>query len=151
MIEFVETYPRSRFRLTSSFRLNRYVADIIGQALGDRAADTLRQRAPELSSGTYHRPSRLAYGSIAALIVGGLFVLHGPTIAVIETILTVCFLSWLGLRLLGCFLPPATISGSLLADRDLPVYTIIVALYREASTVQSLIASLRAIAYPGIR
>ena len=126
----------------------RFIADNAGEALGNLAADALLHRAPALSSGARHASSRLVYAFLAALIAAALLVFHGPTIAVIATVLTVFFLTWLGLRLLGCFLPPVPIERSPPADRDLPVYTIIVALYREANAVQTLIASLRAIAYP---
>jgi hypothetical protein len=35
-------------------------------------------------------------------------------------------------------------------DRELPTYTVIVALYREAAAVKGLVAALRRLNYPGI-
>ncbi|MFZ3352343.1 MAG: hypothetical protein WA268_15910, partial [Xanthobacteraceae bacterium] len=35
-------------------------------------------------------------------------------------------------------------------DRDLPIYTIICALYREEKVVDKLVAAIRALDYPGI-
>jgi cellulose synthase/poly-beta-1,6-N-acetylglucosamine synthase-like glycosyltransferase len=62
--------------------------------------------------------------------------------------LSCLFLCWLGLRIFGsCLRQPLARRGRI-PDRELPVYTIIAALYREARAVPELIESLRQLDYP---
>ena len=49
---------------------------------------------------------------------------------------------------MGSFLTPPLVRPVRIADRRLPVYTIIVALYREAMAVDELVAALRSLDYP---
>jgi hypothetical protein len=54
------------------------------------------------------------------------------------------------LRLFGSFVEPVPTRPANLSDRELPVYTVIVALYRETESVSALVASLRKLDYPGL-
>jgi len=148
LIDYAARQPRVRFRLTSSFRLNAFVADHAAVALGDLAADALLHRRPDVSSGASNRRSWTIVLSFVALLLGAWLIVPGATVALVEAMLATCFLAWLALRLLGCFVPPKAVTTQPRADRDLPVYTVVVALYREADSVADLIASLRALDYP---
>src|SRR5207249_3780233 len=59
------------------------------------------------------------------------------------------FIAWTGLRLVGIASEgPARVQPRAVPDDRLPIYTIIVALYREAAAVKDLVAALRRLAYP---
>jgi cellulose synthase/poly-beta-1,6-N-acetylglucosamine synthase-like glycosyltransferase len=67
----------------------------------------------------------------------------------IETLLALMFIAWIVLRLVGAFMRlPGRRRRTAIPDDALPVYTVMVALYREASSVDSLIAAVRALDYP---
>jgi cellulose synthase/poly-beta-1,6-N-acetylglucosamine synthase-like glycosyltransferase len=137
-----------RIRLTSTASLNRFIARHAGQALGARAAQALQRRWPELSAAP--RRARLSLGGLLAAAVGTAVLIAFPTqtIAAIEAMLAAGFLAWLALRLVGSLVEPAPTAPAAVSDRELPVYTIIVALYRETETVEALVASLRRLDYP---
>ena len=137
-----------RLRLTTAARLHRFVAGRAAARIGQIAGDGLPSRHPDLSAGA---PGRI-WPALAALAMGTtLALLAAPiaTILVIEAILAAVFLSWTGLRLASMLSPPLR-SGLRLrySDADLPVYTVIVALYREAAAVPGLIDALEALDYP---
>jgi hypothetical protein len=66
-------------------------------------------------------------------------------------LLAVGFLTWLGLRLLGSFVHEPPSRPTSISDRELPFYTIIVPLSREARSVKGLVKALRTLDYPGLR
>jgi cellulose synthase/poly-beta-1,6-N-acetylglucosamine synthase-like glycosyltransferase len=148
LLGYARNHPRLSFRLASSARLNGFIADHMAEPLGSRAADALLRVRPDLSAG--HRDPRIlmVFATIAALFVGGLFTDPGTTLVVANAILASVFLTWLMFRLLGCMLASKPQASHHIPDRELPVYTVIVALYREAESVHDLIASLRALDYP---
>jgi len=141
-----------RIRLTSTARLHDYVARHCAQDIERRAVDALRMKHPEFSAGVgrSRRMVTLAYLALIALTV---FAMPGAALMVTEVLLGVIFLAWTGLRLLGL------LSERFLRRRQrrtfndgwLPVYSIVIALYREAAAVPGLVAALRALDYPGIR
>ncbi|MEA2952766.1 MAG: glycosyltransferase XagB [Alphaproteobacteria bacterium] len=138
-----------RFRFTSAERLQQFVAGHGDEALGRRAADGLRLARPDLSAAPRaRRPIAAPLISVAALAVG-LFAAAAPVIATINATLAAIFLAWSALRMFGGLVkhrkPNCRIN---LADSELPVYTIIAALYREAASVENLVASLRQLDYP---
>jgi cellulose synthase/poly-beta-1,6-N-acetylglucosamine synthase-like glycosyltransferase len=148
LLDYAEKHPRIRFRITSPTRLNRFIAHVAGAALGDHAADALRNRWPDFSSSQRNTRSWTILFCMLASFVSAWLTVPGATIAFAETTLAGFFLTWLALRLLGSFIPPAAGERLPLSDRTLPVYTIIVALYREACSVAELVASLRSLEYP---
>jgi cellulose synthase/poly-beta-1,6-N-acetylglucosamine synthase-like glycosyltransferase len=61
----------------------------------------------------------------------------------------VIFLAWTGLRVSAAGVPKGIDTpGAPVPDHELPVYTVIVALYREAAVVRRLVAALDAFDYP---
>lgn len=148
LIDYAARHPRHRFRLTSAARLNGYVADFAAEALGDLAADALRRRSPDLSAATRSTWQWAIMAPLIAIVVGALAVFPGPGLAAAMTVLAGCFLLWLALRLGVCLMPPRRTAPAPVPDRGLPVYSIVAALYREAETVDALIAALRALDYP---
>jgi len=74
-----------------------------------------------------------------------------PAIEALATLLRTVFLGAAGLRLLSvAFARRTPRSSTRSADQELPIYTIICALYREANVVDGLVAAIRSLDYPGI-
>lgn len=142
---------RHRVRLTTNERLARFVTRHASRLIGYRAAEALRSEKPTLSAGTGRRRST----SIAMLVAGlALFSIVAPGTAgiAVEVALGLIFIAWLALRLLGMFSPiPRHRKPPAEPDSGLPIYTIVVALYREAAAAKDLIAALRNLNYPAER
>jgi hypothetical protein len=149
-LDYADRHPNVRFRLTSAARLNAFIARCGADALGYQAADALNVASPQLSAGSRDRSPAYALAAVAGLALGAMIAFPSTAIHVFGAILTFLFLCWLALRLFGSCLQQSPPKPSHIPDSELPVYTIIVALYREAEAVEELIASLRQIDYPGI-
>ncbi len=86
-----------------------------------------------------------------ALLVFGIFAVIPVAIDFCAVLLCAVFLAAAALRLLSvAFAPRKPDRAAVIADHELPIYTIICPLYREASVVGNLVAALRALDYPGI-
>jgi hypothetical protein len=145
-------YPdlASRFRLTTTERLDRFALRVAGHTLGELAAHGLRRQQPQLSAAPLHgvgatiRRRMLLPVTIA---VCALALWTAPF--AVEGALALFFLAWLALRFATALMrrprkaPPA---GR--ADRDLPLYTIVAALYREQRSVDGLLNAIARLDYP---
>ena len=141
---------RLRTSLTSPASLRRQVLADAGPALADAAAFDLMRRTPERSAATL-RPGRLLIILAALLglpLAGALVLAPAATALLVQAALSVVFLSWIALRLAGCFYAPSEAPAPPLAERDLPPYSILVPLYREAASLPGLVAALGALDYP---
>jgi hypothetical protein len=150
LLDAIERTPdiKPRIRITSDARLQKFIADRAGDALGQMAAESLRAKRPELSAGTGQRRSIVTAAAVAGIAV---FALTAPGIAglAMETILGLIFLAWTLLRLLGILsLRSVRRATQPIPDNQLPVYSIVVALYREAAAAGDLVAALRKLNYP---
>lgn len=115
------------------------------------AIEGLRERHPALSAAPDHRRPRLRAllrrGCIGVALFGALAIAASyPTAA--GSLLALIFLAGIGLRLVASLLPVARRIPPRMADADLPVYSVIVALYREAPSVRQLLGALTALDYP---
>src|SRR5581483_6186777 len=137
------------FRLTSARRLQDFVFKHCKAGIARRAVGELENLWPELSAAPRPRSKKRAFLSIAALAVAATALsLHGTTVAV-DVMLAIIFLAWSVLRLFGCLMrPPARKRPARIADDQLPTYSIIAALYREAVSVEHLVSCLRQLDYP---
>ncbi len=140
--------PKDRFRLTSPQRLRQFVLHHGARALGERAADALRTARPELSAAVCPPPVRAAWLAGIAAAVSAAIVLHGAASVLASAALALTFLAWTGLRLVGAATRWRGWRALRLPAHELPVYTVIVALYDEATAVPGLIAALRRLDYP---
>lgn len=137
-----------RIRITSAARLRAFVARHCRRELDYKAADEFRAEHPELSAGV-EQHHRIAIGIVLAATLVALIVAPGISITAIELVLGSIFLAWTGLRFLGLLSErllrrePQTFS-----EDWLPVYSIIIALYREAAAVDELVTALRRLRYP---
>ncbi len=150
LIRFVSRSPHlaHRIRLTSSGQLSRFIARHGDAALGAIADRRLSTQWPQFSAAPHRRrpPLMLAATAFAVIAIGYLF--PDPMRIAIEAALAFGFLGWLALRIVGSFLTPPLVRPVRIDDRHLPVYTIIVALYREAAAVEDLIRTLHELDYP---
>jgi Glycosyltransferase like family 2 len=136
--------------LTSSERLLRFVARHTQKALGRRAADGLRRSRPLFSNAPRrHGAKRITVLGFVLLAVTILCLRSAPAIEALAPLLCTVFLGAAGLRLLSvAFARRTPRSSTRSADHELPIYTIICALYREANVVAGLVAAIRSLDYP---
>ncbi|MBI3702856.1 MAG: glycosyltransferase, partial [Rhizobiales bacterium] len=149
MIEDTPARAR-RFRFTSSERLNRFVLRYAGSALAASASERLKQATPMLSAapprwrGYIVRTALIGLSTLAIAAVA-----PATTALVFEVMLATVFLAWLGLRLTGVFVGAHRRDPSpRLPDAELPNYTVIAALYREAASVDGLLSAIERLDYP---
>lgn len=137
-------------RLTTSDRLMQFAMRDAGETAGHRASDMLARLYPALSAGPPRW--RFPYRTLCVVTTSALAIewMWPDTLAMATNILlSAFFVAWTALRVVGLIVrPPPRPSGRAIADRDLPVYTIMVALYREASSVDGLLTAIGQLDYP---
>ena len=138
------------FRLTTAARLQAFVSRHAEVAIGERATRHLAEAHPEMSAAPPRRwPSFML---LSAVGTAGLLALYATPTAVklaCDTFLTLLFLAWTVLRMVGVlFGPIPALRRARLPDRELPIYTIMAPLYREARSVPGLVTALRGLDYP---
>jgi hypothetical protein len=140
------------FRLTSPARMSRFASRRAQAALGRRAATELQRLQPHLSNAP--RQGAAGWIALAALAaVSGAIFAAAPG-AVINALGASCCAAILaaGALRLVCALRagPRLAPRPRTPDCDLPVYSVICPLYREAKVVRQLVDAVRALDYPGI-
>ena len=150
--QLIEQRPtRARyFRFTSAERLTRFALRHGGKAIAARATRTLQRSWPMLSAAPPRWRTDVAPVAISIMLtIAAVLAAPAATALAIEVTLALIFLAWLGLRLAGAFVKWFVPDASLdLPDPLLPVYTIIAALYREAASVDGLLAAIERLNYP---
>ena len=150
----VITLARSRpdlaafVRLTSTGRLRRFVTSRAMEALGAHAAENLRTTRPLLSAGARGVPRGLTWIGVLAVLTGAAMFTPKMLIATAGTALAAVFLAWTLLRLIGAATAWRRWRRLRIAPHQLPAYSIIVALYDEASAVEGLVSALLNLDYP---
>jgi cellulose synthase/poly-beta-1,6-N-acetylglucosamine synthase-like glycosyltransferase len=156
IVRLITQYPslHSRIRLAPVTRFNAFLEYHSGGALADLAAEGLAARFPYLSAApvaaSQSRASRLLSYLLRLAIPAALLTLAPMLlIDVCGVMLTIWFLLFTSLRLAGCFSPPKHRRPlPRLHDSALPIYTVVAALYREASSVAPLMQHIDALDYP---
>ena len=141
--------PSRHFRLTTTARLDRFVQRAAGAAWAEQAANGLARERPLVSAAPLHR--RHAWRTRLALMLALTAVSLGFAAAPLaaEAVLALFFIAWLALRLATALVPrPRERPPAARADRDLPVYTVIAALYREARSIRGLLHAIERLDYP---
>ena len=132
------------FRLTSADRLRQFVLQHSQRALGRRAAESLRQHQP-LFSNAPPKGGRPVLRAIA-LAATHIPLFHPRATSRHRGVSGLCcvlFLAAAILRLLSaCFAETAADTPADRDDRELPIYTVICALYREAAVVRDLVGAI---------
>jgi hypothetical protein len=136
------------FVISSPQRLSALVRAKAGSRIAEAAARDLERRDPTLSA--HSGLSRRQIACIAALAVVGTalwLVAPGVPRAAASILLWLIFAAWIVVRNLAAA-AGAPRAFAPLADEDLPVYSIVAPLYREARVVRKLVKALDAIDYP---
>jgi glycosyltransferase XagB len=141
----------AQFELTTTHDFNRFLAEHAGGVLAQQAAEGLSQRWPELSAVSRARTRWQKFWR-AAIILGIAGVIAIPSLLGEEIwsgVLTATFVVFAGFRFLGCLVPrlPAP-KRRHLPDAELPIYTVMIALYREATSVAPLLQAISDLDYP---
>lgn len=142
----------ARFRFTTAEHFNRFVLRVAGERLSGNASDALKQKWPAMSAALPYRLGNFVpLTPVALAIAGALFLAPAATARGFEILLAAIFVTWLALRIIGAFVPRgAAASLPLGHDHALPVYTIICALYQEASSVNGLLSAIERLDYPAL-
>jgi len=122
-----------------------------GRAIVEEASWGLAQTSPHLSAVRRLTPTQ-AMGLAAMLVMLAMAGLVDPGAAglALSLLCALFFLAVIGLRVMSLVAPGRknAIRPARLGPDDLPVYTVLVPLYRETNIVRQLIAGLEAIRYP---
>ncbi len=147
--------PRDRFFIASPSRLSNLVFGTCGEAIAHAASHDLqdshgpKSSALSVTAGVSARVAALAALAVIAAVLSGALAL-----ALVQFVLATILCSAIVVKLFAVAESCET-SGALLrkvlSDAELPVYSVIVALYREAGIAGDLISALDALDYPAAR
>ncbi|HET7848653.1 MAG TPA: glycosyltransferase family 2 protein [Pseudolabrys sp.] len=150
LLEVMRSNPAlaERLRFTTEERLCGFAFKPGNGAVENHAVNALQLRWPMLSA-----LRGRGINAFAAIVAGAAIVAVAlaPAAAKLcfELSLAACFLAWIALRLVGAFArPPRIKPPARCHDDELPAYTIVSALYDEASSVNELLASFERLDYP---
>jgi len=151
LADALERDPRlaDHLRLASPERLDQHVRTVGARELAQEAVYGLHRRWPDLSAAG--RGWRRLCGFAALLcmtVAGAIFAAPAALLIAVEYFLALSFSVWTALRIAACFVRPESRPRIEIPGRFLPIYTLIVPLYREAAVVPRLIAALRRLDYP---
>ena len=121
----------------------------------EHAANGLLRRNPELSAGhQFANWQIIAAPIVPGMVIGGFVVLPELTLIALGALVTLPFVFIVTLRVLSLLLvlrpTPQRVPASI-PDAQLPVYSIIVPLFREAHVVPGLVDALLSLDYPPAR
>jgi len=141
--------------LTTPLRLREAVLAEAPEAVAAYAADHLRTRRPDWSTHPGPRPQAFALAAVLLAAAAMGFHLLPAWIALGIALLAQALVLTMTSFRLGALLIPgrteAAPEGTPLSVRELPVYTVLVGLYREAAVVPRLVKALKAFDYPAIK
>ncbi|HEY3833104.1 MAG TPA: glycosyltransferase [Acidimicrobiia bacterium] len=122
-----------------------------------RACDDIARRAPELSAHTFlSRGQRRFFIGLAVITVVGLVLVPKATVITFVAMCIVAYVAVVTQRIVLTHRSLTTSAVVAVTDEEaralpadaLPVYTVLVPMYKEAAVVEQLVAHLRAIEYP---
>lgn len=140
---------RARMRLTSPERLRAFLLRMPGGEIAYRAAYGLRDTQPQFSA-ALAAPRRFRFVVLFLLAAALPFARFFPFVAITagEVLLGATFIGWTALKLFACLAVREGMKPAPLPENTLPVYSILVPLYREANVVPALLHHLSALDYP---
>jgi len=140
---------RAGLRVAAPERVGEYVRAFASDELAREAVYGLRDKRRDLSAVAYGWSPLSVLGIFAAAGAGAMAYLAPATALIVgEYCLAFYFIAWTLLRLAACALPRGEKRQLPLSDRKLPIYTIIVPLYREAPVAAKLVEALKRLRYP---
>ncbi|MDB5565757.1 MAG: glycosyl transferase, family 2 [Tardiphaga sp.] len=144
-------YLTGYLRLTSAPSLQQFLIQQGGSALAHAATRGLHEKHPAMSAAPEAAAGGLWSGRFKRGCSVTAIVLLPPVLVpdIWSSVLALSFLTFVALRLTGAFWPRRALRKlPPLPDSRLPVYTIIAALYREATSVAPLMQAIDALDYP---
>jgi len=149
---------RDRICLVTRSTLSAALRNAYSEELTARASSGLWQRNPRMSAATGLVRWQIAVlATLVGLFVGAAIVIHKEALLVYSAALSVIFFITIALRFgaaayagFHC-LPHKGRRYRRIGDSELPRYTVLVAMFREAAIMPQLVAGLRAIDYPAAK
>ncbi len=139
----------ARIRITTAQCLRAFMHREAADVVACRAAFSLRAQRPDLSAASLHARTPLSVFAAGMAICVALSALQTGLTVALEILLALIFLGWSGLRVLAILLSTETgPSIRLRRVKNLPIYSLIVAVYDEAESVPALIDALMRLDYP---
>ncbi len=153
MLEYFERYPSiaARVRVVSPRTLRKALLERAKPLLAERATSALFERFPQYSARIVaNAPQGFGLGLFAAVTVTGLFLYPSTIIAVLHCLFSLCFLACVALRLYAAAhtRPPIVKFDIPEHPENLPVYSVLVPLYKESEVVPDLLVALGRLAWP---
>lgn len=151
LIGTLQRHPemKSRIRVATMDDVRDFVHREAEVAVACRAAFDLRARQPGLSAGTTRSRTPLAWLGFGAACAAGLLAAQSSVTIAVDIALALIFLGWSGLRVIAMLLSFTPHYPKLQRGDDaLPIYSIIVAIYREAQSTPDLVTALARLDYP---
>jgi hypothetical protein len=137
--------------ITSPRRLGALVRVERGREIARRAAMHLERLDPALTARGEMRPAQtFAAAAFGFGMIGLASAAPWLERAASSALLWLLFSTAIVLRCAAAIAADASRQSPALADADLPVYSVIVAMYREGAVIPKLVAGLNAFDYPGI-
>jgi hypothetical protein len=143
--------------VTTDWDLDKAIGDIFRAELVTAATMALFNRSPAQSAyQTFRRWQVVAGVGVAAVVLLGLVLATVPTLVVLAALVNLAFAGSIVFKLVTALygaqverIEPVTDTElAALDERDLPFYTILVPVFREANIIAKLIDNLRGIDYP---
>ncbi len=137
-----------RLGLMTNAGLQGFVDRHCVDAIGRRASELLRDNHPQLSAARPDWQMRSLCGFTVVSVAIGVLVAPSETYLSISVFFSLLFVAWTALRLMAMVKTHVVTRLTTPHPHDLPEYTIIVALHREAAMVGQLVTALNAFKYP---
>jgi cellulose synthase/poly-beta-1,6-N-acetylglucosamine synthase-like glycosyltransferase len=135
--------------VTTPWRLARLLRASTGPDILAAAVGRLAAADPDLSAATVPSPRLLRLATAAAaMVILSAVILPAVATTVLMLLGAVLFVAMGTLRLAAALSRARPIDPPPLAERDLPPYTVLVPLYREANMLPGLVRALDALDYP---
>jgi cellulose synthase/poly-beta-1,6-N-acetylglucosamine synthase-like glycosyltransferase len=155
LARWLDAYPEigARLRIATPTAIRSALIESGGAIYVREAINRLSTRYPSLSAQRLATKSQIAFFIAAfGLLAGALAYWPSPTLVAINVIGSSFFFGVTVLRFIAAGFVVKNSSGDFVAERnddeDLPVYSVLVPLYREATIVGELVAALDAIDWP---
>lgn len=141
---------KRRARVIATEHLHGTLARQCADGIGRAAAFDLRTHRPDVSAGTIRFTRRMLLPATMAGAAVATAGLSAPleTLLIVQSLLSTIFLASATLRIATCLARPEEPPPLGMPDAALPLYSIIVPLYREERVLPRLVRALQAIDYP---
>ncbi|WP_224406744.1 glycosyltransferase [Afifella sp. IM 167] len=140
---------RARIAIAAPETIRKILLSRSAEALSYAATHRLARAAPTASAmQTGSRPARIAVGGSAAFFVAAAAFSPFPSGALVGLCLCAFFFLAILFKGVAALARPARLEPPPLRDADLPPYTVLVPLHREAAVMPDLVRHLAAIDYP---